>query len=105
MKKFLLTLVALVVACTVPHMGQAKTIESTLFTCKGELSKMADQYVITHEEEDNNLLCYIEDKPLRRILAVCHVGDTCTVSAKGVTGNGNQHIIEKVFEVQRSRPE
>lgn len=55
MKKFLLTLVALVVACTVPHMGQAKTIESTLFTCKGELSKMADQYVITHEEEDNNL--------------------------------------------------
>jgi hypothetical protein len=47
--------------------------------------------------------CSIDNgKLLRQILSVCRVGDVCIVSAKGESGNGNQHLIKKIFEVQRS---
>ncbi len=42
-----------------------------------------------------------EGRVRRQVLAVCRVGDFCTVGAKGESGNGNRYLIQKVFEVQR----
>jgi hypothetical protein len=74
---------------------------------EGELVKDASGYEIDQRgvaEENYPMVCYINPgKTIRQILAVCRVGDICIVSAKGESGNGNRHLIQKVFEVQRSR--
>jgi hypothetical protein len=74
--------------------------------CEGELVKEPGGYEIiqrgVNAEDDYPMLCYIDSKTLRKILAVCRVGDICIVSAKGESGNGNRHLIQKVFEVQRA---
>lgn len=44
----------------------------------------------------------IDKKAVRQIQSVCYVGDPCVVSAKGESGNNNEYVIQKVFEVQRS---
>lgn len=105
MQKFLIT-AALVVAFVAP--AHASTTINALFTCQGELIKDVGGYEIIQrgvkEEEGYPMDCYIDPgKTLRQILAVCRVGDICIVSAKGESGNGNRYVIQKVFEVQRSR--
>jgi hypothetical protein len=55
------------------------------------------------DEDAYPMDCYIDKgKVLRQVLAVCRIGDVCVVSAKGESGNGNRHVIQKIFEVQRS---
>lgn len=107
MKKSLLVAAALLVATLTAH---AHTSENMLFTCAGELTKTRgidgkDYYDIVEswkEKEDMPMYCYIDEgKAVRQVLAVCHVGDFCTVAAKGESGNGNRYLIQKVFEVQR----
>jgi hypothetical protein len=84
----------------------ATTSEDQLFTCTGELIGMAGSYDIveTWLLDRNDVVamkCAIDERVLRRVLSVCHVGDLCVVSAKGESGNDNQHVIQKVFDVQR----
>jgi hypothetical protein len=106
MKTFLLIAAALLIATPAAH---AFTIENALFTCEGELiegqgtdGKPYFDIVQSWKEEGERDSCYIaEGKPLRQVLAVCRVGDFCTVAAKGESGNGGRHLIQKVFEVQR----
>lgn len=105
MKKFLLVAVALFMASLSAH---AHTTENALFTCEGELTKSQgndgkDYYAIekTWQEEGRGECDIAEGKVLRQILAVCRVGDFCTVAAKGEAGNGPSYLIQKVFEVQR----
>jgi hypothetical protein len=88
--------------------AEACTARNALFVRTGELIKHApNDYSIKEPwiEDDNNLIpmkCYIDSKALRQILAVCHVGDLCIVSAKGESGNDNSYVIHKIFEVRRS---
>jgi hypothetical protein len=84
----------------------ARTNENVLFVCEGELLKDSGGYEImergVNAEDDYPMDCYIDPQIVRKILAVCRVGDICIVSAKGESGNGNRHLIQKVFEVQRA---
>lgn len=106
MKKLLLVTAASLV---VTPAAQAHTSEKVLFTCEGELTKTqganAKPYydiVESWKAEGERDSCDIgEGEPLRQILAVCRVGDFCTVAAKGESGNGGTHLIQKVFEVKR----
>jgi hypothetical protein len=107
MKKFLLVTAALLVTSLV---AQAGFSENVLFTCEGELIKDQgndSKYYCSiveswKKQEDRNGYCDIaEGKALRQVLAVCHVGDFCTVAAKGSVGNGPSYAIQKVFEAQR----
>jgi hypothetical protein len=86
--------------------ANARTNENVLYVCEGELVKETGGYEIiergANAEDDYPMLCYIDSKAVRKILAVCRVGDVCIVSAKGKSGNGNRHLIQKVFEVQRA---
>ena len=87
--------------------AQAHTSENVLFTCEGKLTNFQgtdgkNYYNIREQaEKEYPMDCDIDDKVLRRVLAVCHVGDLCIVSAKGESGNGNRYLIQKVFEVHR----
>jgi hypothetical protein len=99
-----LLLAALLGAAFMPS-AHAHTLENRLFTCEGELIKEPGGYSIYQswlKQEDMPMECYIDQKVVRRILAVCRVGDICVVSAKGESGNGNRYLIQKIFEVQRS---
>jgi opacity protein-like surface antigen len=105
MKKFLLVTAALLVATPA---AQAHTSENVLFTCEGELIKFQghdgkNYYVIVEswKEEERVNRDIAEGAALRQVLAVCRVGDFCTVGAKGESGNGPSYLIQKVFEVQR----
>jgi hypothetical protein len=106
MKKLLLVTASLLIATPA---AKAHTSENVLFTCAGELTKGQGidgkpyfDIVESWKAEGERDLCYIaEGKPLRQILAVCRVGDFCTVAAKGESGNGGRYLIQKVFEVQR----
>ena len=104
MRKFLIA--ALVSVAFVP-VANAATVENDLFVCTGELIKDQSGYSIIErgvKEEDYPMDCYIDGgKMLRQVLAVCRVGDICIVSAKGESGNGNRHLIQKIFAVQRSQ--
>jgi hypothetical protein len=79
---------------------------NALFVCTGELLKYAkDDYSIMEtwiDRAEDPMDCMIDNRVLRRILAVCRVGDVCIVGAKGERGNGGRHLIQRVFEVQRS---
>jgi hypothetical protein len=99
MKTVLVNVMALLL---VPVAGHAHSTENTLFTCRGELikSKGYDRktyYGIVERVSNDDvypMYCYIEaGKPERHILAVCRVGDTCLVGAKGESGNANRHLI------------
>jgi hypothetical protein len=98
--------VALALAITTS--AQAATIENDLFVCTGELIRYsANDYSIKEtwikDEDAYPMDCYIDKgKVLRQVLAVCRIGDVCIVSAKGESGDGNRHLIQKIFEVQRS---
>jgi hypothetical protein len=72
-----------------------------LFTCEGELIKDQGGYSIYQSWIKQEDMPH-RSKVVRQILAVCHVGDICIVSAKGATSNGNRFLINKIFEVQRS---
>jgi hypothetical protein len=102
-KKLLLVTAALIAFVAPAH---ARTNENVLFVCEGELIKDAGGYEIiqrgVNAEDGYPMDCYIDPKTLRQIFAVCRVGDICTVSAKGASGNGNRHEIQKAFEVQRA---
>ena len=105
MKTLLLVTAALLV---VTPAAQAHTSENVLFTCVGELIKFQgndgkNYYAIVESwKEEERVNCDIaEGKALRQVLAVCRVGDLCTVGAKGESGNGPSYLIQKVFEVQR----
>jgi hypothetical protein len=105
MKTFLLIAEALLIATPA---AQAHTSENVLFTCEGELTKFQgndgkNYYSIVESwKEEMPMDCDIaEGKALRQVLAVCRVGDLCTVGAKGESGNGDRYMIQKVFEVQR----
>ena len=93
----------LFVLCAAP--ASATTMENVLFTCDGELQRDGKGYTLYQswiKQEDLPMTCYIDNqKVVRKILAVCRVGDVCVVSAKGASGNGNRHVIQKVFAVQR----
>ena len=107
LKKFLLVAATLASIAFSP-VAHASTEVNVLFVCEGELVKDTSGYEIIQrgvkEEEGYPMDCYIDPgKTLRQILAVCRVGDICIVSAKGASGNGNRYVIQKVFEVQRSR--
>ncbi len=107
-KLFAATLASIALASIVfVPAAHAHTTTNALFVCEGELVKNAGGYEIIQrgvKEDDYPMDCYIDPgKTLRQILAVCHVGDICIVSAKGESGNGNRHLIQKVSEVQRSR--
>jgi hypothetical protein len=98
------------IAATIAFMPSAhtNTIENDLFVCTGELIRYsATDYSIKEtwvkDEDAYPMDCYIDKgKVLRQVLAVCRIGDLCVVSAKGESGNGNRHVIQKIFEVQRS---
>jgi len=83
--------------------AQAHTTENALFTCAGELIKFRgnerkNYYAIVESwKEEGRINCDIAEQ----VLAVCRVGDFCTVAAKGESGNGPSYLIQKVFEVQR----
>jgi hypothetical protein len=101
MKKLLLVIAALLVATSV---AQAHVSEHQLFTCEGELMKGPgkDNYYLVKSWQEERASCFItEGKALRQVLAVCRVGDLCTVAAKGESSNGPSYTIQKVFEVQR----
>lgn len=108
MKKLLRITAALLVATPV---AQAHTSENVLFTCEGELIKFQgndgkDYYSIVEswrspDDSPMPMDCDVDSKVLRQILTGCRVGDLCTASAKGESGNGNRYLIQKVFEVQR----
>jgi hypothetical protein len=89
-------------------LAHAATIENDLFVCTGELIRFStDDYSIKETwitgDDYYPMECYIDKgKVLRQVLAVCRIGDVCVVSAKGESGNGNRHLIQKIFEVQRS---
>ena len=87
--------------------ARAATLENQLFVCTGELiSHSANNYSIknTWTKDEYPMDCFTDnDKLLRQILSVCRVGDVCVVSAKGEMGNGGQHLIQKIFEIQRSQ--
>lgn len=103
MKQLLLVTALLVATPAV----QAHTSQNVLFTCEGKLMNFQgtdgkNYYNIREQaEKEYPMDCDIDDKVLRRVLAVCHVGDICIVSAKGESGNGNRYLIQKVFEVHR----
>jgi hypothetical protein len=110
MKKFLFALA--LVAAFAATAAHAHTSESVLFTCAGELIKSQgndgkNYYSVVEswlrdKEDVLPMDCDIDEgKALRQVLAVCRVGDLCTVAAKGESGNGNRYLIQKVFEVQR----
>jgi hypothetical protein len=101
MKALLLVIATLLIAAPT---ARASTVENALFTCEGELTKTIGidgktyYATIASWNEDMPQDCGIsEGAALRRVLAVCHVGDLCTVAAKGEEGNGNRYMIEKVF--------
>jgi hypothetical protein len=53
-------------------------------------------------ENDNPMDCmFNDDATTKKVLAVCHVGDTCVIRAKGESGNGGQYLIMKVLSVRR----
>jgi hypothetical protein len=108
MKKLLFAGVVLLIALAAPARTQAHTTENALFTCAGELIKSqgngGKSYydIVESWKDDMPMDCYVDEgKVLRQVLAVCHEGDFCTVSAKGESGNGNRYLIQKVFDVQR----
>lgn len=113
MKKLLLaTFAALVFSGAA---AQAATVTNELFVCEGKLVRAAGSYEIVERgsvnedgtiergvREDGSypMECSIDaDKPLRQILAVCRIGDICSVRAKGEGYNRNEHLIQKVFAV------
>jgi hypothetical protein len=89
--------------------AHAHTSENVLFTCEGELIKYqgindGKTYydIVESWKDEGRTHCYIDEgQPLKQVLAVCRVGDFCTVAAKGESGNGPAYVIQKVFEVQR----
>lgn len=108
MKKYLYWLAVFLGLLFVSVPASAHTTENALFTCEGELMKSQGNdgkgyYAIVESwKEDEPRANYdIADKAVRQVLAVCHVGDLCTVAAKGERGNGPSYIIQKVFEAQR----
>jgi hypothetical protein len=104
MKKLLIAGLALAAIATP---ASARTVPNTLFTCSGVLERYngADNrpYYEIYDRLSNDdypMSCMIDDKVFKQILKVCKVGKACVVSAKGETGNGGSHLIEKVFAVQ-----
>jgi hypothetical protein len=83
--------------------AHAATSTNVLFVCEGELVKsdVGVYAIYQHGEHDYPMICDIPGKTLRQILTVCNLHDTCIVSAKGISSNGNRYEIQKVFEVQR----
>jgi hypothetical protein len=84
--------------------AHAHTSENVLFVCSGVLEGDRGGYQIIDklDESDYPQYCYIDDKVVRQVLRVCHVGQSCIVSAKGESGNGGAYLIQKVFEAQRA---
>lgn len=104
MRKVLLLGVGMCLMAPSPP-ANAATQGTALFVCEGELVKSAGGYEIDQKgvaKEDNPMVCYINNKTLRQILSVCHLGDLCVVSAQGESGNGNRHLIQRVLEVHLS---
>jgi hypothetical protein len=108
MQQFLLAVVAALLLAINAPIAHAGIANNMLFTCDGELSTNQDftdgktYYDIVKKNDDQFIHCGIDDgKALRQVLAVCHVGDFCTVAAKGTITNGPSYLIHKVFEVQR----
>jgi hypothetical protein len=109
--KWTIATLALIGVAFIPSAHTA-TIENDLFVCTGELIKYQGNDGKTYYEiketwvKDENTYpmdCYVDEgKIFRQVLVVCRVGDVCVVSAKGESGNGNRHVIQKIFEVQRS---
>ena len=102
-----LIMAALVSVVFMP-LARAATVENDLFVCTGELIKHGpNDYSIKEtgrKDEDYPMECFIDKgKILQQVLSVCRVKDVCVVSAKGESSNRNEHFIQKVFEVQRSR--
>jgi hypothetical protein len=106
MNKCLCAAVVILISTVTSH---AAKLENTLFTCDGTLTLINGVYSIDEPKRDNDtdyypMVCFFDKGRIsKQILAVCRTGDRCIVSAKGVSGNRNEHIIEKVFEVQRGQ--
>ena len=87
--------------------ASAATLENTLFTCDGVLKDQINGvYSIDQVGGDDEypMSCMFDKGPIsNRILSVCRVGKQCVVSAKGSSGNRNEHFIQKVFEVQHGQ--
>jgi hypothetical protein len=83
--------------------AHATTTRNALFVCDGVLLDIDGDYYIKDvvSQFDNPMTCLFDKGEISsQIFSVCHIGDHCIVSAKGESGNGNYHFIEKIFEVQ-----
>jgi hypothetical protein len=101
MKKLLLT-TAMLLALSAP--ASAHTSVNQTFTCVGTFSK--DEIAAPGDyEHDYPMLCYLDDAAIKKVAAVCRQGEACIVHAKGESGNGNRHLVQKVLSVHQQTPD
>jgi hypothetical protein len=88
--------------------AHAVTVNDT-FTCVGTLTSKGLNpgfyQIVAAGDADYPMTCLLDDASkasTKRILAVCHEGDTCIVRASGQSGNANIHSIDKVLSVRRA---
>ena len=77
--------------------AQAHTSENVLFVCSGTLE--GDHGYTINDKLDEltyPMSCDIDEKVVKQVLKVCHVGKSYIVSAKGESGNRNEYLIQKV---------
>jgi hypothetical protein len=84
----------------------ATTLKNQTFTCVGTFTNKGlnpgyYQILALGDENDNPMFCLLDDDATKKVLAVCHEGDTCVVHARGESGNANGHLIQKVLSVHR----
>ena len=85
--------------------ANAATVENDTFTCFGNIIvDTPGHYSIRSEDDhsDDPMVCMFDRGAVsQRILERCHEGERCEVRARGVSGNGNYHLIQKVFFVKK----
>lgn len=80
--------------------GHAVTTDSVTFVCHGILSEN-HEIVADDDAEGYPTTCFFDDRVLKQVLSVCHMGEWCTVRAIGTTGNGRRNLVMKVLRVQK----
>jgi hypothetical protein len=82
--KILLAAALLALTATSPR---AHTSDNVRIVCHGLLSETNE--VIADNDADYPTTCMFDDRVLKQVLGVCHVGEWCEVQGIGSSGNGD----------------
>ena len=97
--RILLAAVTVLLTVTAVTSTHAVTIENVRIICHGILSE--NNEVIADDSADDPTTCMFDDRVLKQVLSVCHVGEWCEVRGIGASGNGGRNLVQKILKIRK----